>query len=225
MKKAYLMLLVLVVIALFWVAVSSFFTLQEIQQIAEESADFARDHPGQVFFSLVLGQALGMVLSLPTKALLTLLSGALLGPVVGSVTTLVGVFVGTTALFFAARYLLRDYVHRRLGPRARRVEERLSKRPIRALIGLRLFITLPYGPITLVSALTTMRYRDFILGSVIGDLPVVVVYTVAGKQLFELVSLNQAVSPWTLVTLLAAGLFFLATALIGKRREKDAGHR
>lgn len=217
MKKTFLIVLVFGVIAAFWIVLSLFFRLEDIQRIATHTSSYTRTHPILVFLALTLAQSLGMLFSLPTKALITLLAGALLGWAAGSVSTMIGVLSGTTALFFGARTLLRDLVTRRLGERAANLEERLSRHPIRALMGLRLFITLPYGPITLASALTTMRYRDFIVGSALGDLPVVVAYTIAGRQLFELVTVNEAMDIRTLIVLLAAGTFIFVTAVLGKK--------
>ncbi len=218
MKRTLLIIVVLGVVAAFWIILSLFFRLEDIQRIATYTSATTRTHPILVFLALTAAQGVGMVFSLPTKALITLLAGALLGWFYGSLSTMIGVLAGTTALFFASRYLLRGVVTRRLGKRAASLEERLSRHPIRALMGLRLFITLPYGPITLASALTTMRYRDFIIGSALGDLPVVVVYTIAGRQLFELVTVNEAMDLRTLIALLAAGAFIFVTAIVGKKK-------
>ena len=212
------MVLVLAVVALFWLLLSRYFTLADVQRLGRSAGASAEESPLLVVALLALAQGAGMAFSLPTKALLTLLAGALLGPAPGSTASLVGVTTGTTGLFFAARYLLRDQVKQRLGRRAEQIEERIGRRPVRALIGLRLFITLPYGPITLASALTSMRYRHFLLGTLIGDIPVTVAYCIAGKQLFLISSVSEAVSPWTVATLATVGLFVFVTAIIGKSR-------
>jgi uncharacterized membrane protein YdjX (TVP38/TMEM64 family) len=218
MKKTLAIALVLAAIAAFWLAVSQFFTLQDIQRIARSAKTVSIERPLLVFLALAFSQSIGMALSIPTKALLTLLSGALLGPLWGSASTLLGVVSGTTALFFTARYLLRNQIRQKLGNRAQQIEERLARHPVRALVGLRLFITLPYGPITLAAALTSMRYRHFIAGSIIGDLPVIVSYCFAGRELLALTSVSEAVSPWTVVTLVVVGVFILVTALMGRAK-------
>jgi phospholipase D1/2 len=218
MKKALYLALVLLVIGLFWWGILSYMTLADIQKIGKETAAFANARPVTVFALLAALQSLGMALSLPTKALLTLLAGALLGPAIGSAATFIGVISGTTVLFFVTRYLLRGPVIRRLGERAKHIERRLSGRPIRALIGLRLFITLPFGPITMAAALSSMRFKDFITGTMIGDLPVIIAYAIAAEQLFSLASVSDALSPWTITLLIGVGLFFLLTTFIGRRQ-------
>lgn len=216
MKKTVFIVIVALLIAAFWAFFSRFFTLEEAQRIAIELSNFTEKHYSVVFLSLFAAQSVGMIFSLPSKAIITLLSGALLGPVMGSVATLAGVLSGTTVLFFATRFFLRDWTAKKLKTGFAALEKRLSRQPIRAVMGLRLFITLPYGPVTLAAALSTIRYRDFFIGSLLGDLPVVVVYCIAGRQLLSLTEMSQAVSPWTAVALIAAGLFFVVTAFLKK---------
>jgi uncharacterized membrane protein YdjX (TVP38/TMEM64 family) len=220
MKKTVFIVIIALLIAAFWLILSRFFTLEEAQRIATELSAFTESHYPLVLLSLFAAQSAGMIFSLPSKAIITLLSGALLGPVVGSIATLAGVLSGTTVLFFAARCFLRNWTAQKLKANFSALEERLSHHPIRAVMGLRLFITLPYGPVTLAAALSPIRYRDFLIGSLLGDLPVIVVYCIAGQQLLSLTKMSQAVSPWTAAVLIAAGLFFVVTAVFGKTRTR-----
>lgn len=193
-------------------------TLAEIQNIAQTAKHHASSHPILVFSALALTQAVGMVFSLPTKALLTLLSGALLGIVLGATSTFCGVLVGTSLLFFASRHLLREKVLRHLVGKVGSIEKRISEKPIRTMIGLRLFIALPYGPCTIAAALSSMRYREFLLGTAIGDFPVVLLYSIAGERLFVLTSTHEALSPSTVAILIVAGLAFLVGTFFSKKR-------
>lgn len=225
MKTKLALVIVLAAIALFWLGVSRYVTLEEIQRVARSSGELARHNPLLVSLLIALAQCIGMAFSLPTKALLTLLAGALLGAATGSLITLAGVVIGTSGLFFATRHLFRDNVRNKLGHRFDQVEARLGRHPIRALVGLRLFITLPYGPITLASALTGMTYKHFLIGSVIGDVPVIIAYCLAGEQLYRLTSVSEAVSPWTVATLVGVGIFVFLTAVAGKSRKGLEHHR
>ncbi len=219
MKKVIITLSTILAVSVLWFLFRNYFSLEQAQHIAKKSFDYSQKNVPAVFAILAGAHCITMICSLPTKAVLTLLAGALLGTAGGTVCTLVGVLPGTTVLFFTARYFFRDWVLNKLGPRLKRVEERMSERPIRAIIGLRLFITIPYGPVTLAAALSSTRYRDFFIGTIIGDLPVVVAYCVAGKQLFDLTGVSEAVSPWTAVTFAGAGLFILVTAFLGKKTQ------
>jgi len=204
---------------LLWLGVKHYLTLEQVKQISRATAALAQSHPELVFAGLALMHLIGMAFSLPTKAVLTVLSGALLGAVWGAGATLLGTLAGTTILFVAARHFLRQWVKARLGPKAEEIHQRLVGHPIRTVIGLRLMITLPYGPITLASAVSDMTYPSFLVGSLIGDLPVIVLYAMAGERLFSLAATSDALSPTTIVILLGAGMVFFIGALWGRKGE------
>ncbi len=222
-KKSLLWALVVtaLVLAALWLLVSRHLTLDEIQQIARRASAFTGEHYLLVFAALAGAHAVGMGFSLPTKALLSLLAGALLGIVGGSGATLIGVLSGTTILFFSSRHLLRERVARHLTGKTKQIERRISERPIRAMIGLRLFIVLPFGPLTITAALSSMRYRDFLIGTVIGDISVIVLYSLAGQKIFELTSASEVLSPSTVIVLIAVGSLFLFATLLGRKRRAD----
>lgn len=222
MKKLLPPILIGCVIVAFWVMLSRFFTLDEAKRWAVLLSTYAQTHGGIVFISLAAVQALGMFFSLPSKGIVTVLGGALIGTLGGSIATLSGVLLGTTVLFFVARTFLRDKVSHKLGTRFRAVQERLAQHPIRAMIGLRLFITLPYGPITLAAALSPMRYRDFLIGTLIGDIPVVVVYCIAGKQLMSLTKMSEAISPWTVAAFVGIAALFIVGAFFKRKQLKPS---
>lgn len=222
MKKAIPGILIGGVIVAFWVILSRFFTLDEAKRWAVVLSAYAEAHAWVVFVSLAGVQAVGMVFSLPSKGILTVLGGALLGTAAGSIASLSGVLLGTTVLFFAARSFLRDKVSQKLGNRFRAVQDRLARHPVRAMIGLRMFITLPYGPITLAAALSTMRYRDFLVGTLIGDIPVIVVYCMAGRQLMSLTKMSEAISPWTVGAFIGIAALFIVGAFFKRRRPKPS---
>ncbi len=204
-----------------WLLVSRNLTLKDIQQVARAATDFSNEHPALVFIAIVIAQGIGMGFSLPTKALLTMLAGALLGFAGGAFATYVGVLMGTTALFFAVRHWLKDGVAKHLVGGAKQIEQRVSERPIRTMIGMRLFIFLPYGPCTVTAALSSMRYRDFLFGSLIGDTPVILLYVLAGERLLALTSTSEALSPLTVAVLAVVGVLFLAGALLGRRHKRE----
>lgn len=206
-----------------WLLVGRWLTLAQVRSLVEQARGLAAARPGLLAAGLGGATCVAMVLGLPLKALLTLAAGALLGPVVGSAVIMVGAPTGTTALFYLARTALRGPVQRRLGPRVRRVQERIAERPIRTVAGLRLSTALPYGPVTLGAALSPIRYRDFLLGSLLGDLPVVVLTAAAGERLAALSDPGQALSPATVVVFLAAAAFLVGTALLRRRQTAAPG--
>ncbi len=207
------------VIGTLWFLAYHYLTLEDVKQLTNTLSRYSREHRSIVIAALLGSQMIGMAFSMPTKALLTIMAGALLGPGIGFFTTFTGVLIGTTGLFFATRNLFRHSARERFGHRAQKLEERLRRRPILAIAGMRLIVNLPYGPITIAAALTNLRYRNFLYGSFIGDIPVVQLYSLAGKHLTTLNSASEAISPLAVVILAATGILLIVGAL-GERKEK-----
>ncbi len=206
-----------------WLLVGRWFTLAEVRSLVERGQEVAGTRPLLVAAALGGAICLSMIVGLPLKALLTLAAGALLGPVVGTAVIMVGAPAGTSVLFLLARTWLREAVQRRLGRRTRWLQRRLTERPIRTVAGLRLSTALPYGPVTLGAALSPISYRDFVVGSVLGDLPVVVLTAAAGERLAALSDPAQALSPATVAVLAAGAVLLLASALMRRRQEAASG--
>lgn len=212
-----------------WFFLGDLLSFEDIKSIGSRAAGLKETAPLLLAAGMLVAHFLSGLTALPTKGVFTLLGGALLGPYVGAATTLLGIGLGTTILFFVSRRYLRAWVQSKLKDTFRWVEEKLAQRPIRALIGLRLMITLPYGPITLATALSRVRYRDFVIGTIIGDLPIVLLYSFAGERLYSLATVSDAVSPTTVAILLSAGAVFLIGTFFGARlapspsKDKPAG--
>lgn len=210
----------LVVLALFLAAtvlLGAQLSLEDAKALARSVQGWSAAHLALAVAAIALAQLLSGLTAIPTKGVMTLVGGALVGPLFAGVATLVGVGLGTSALFFATRQLLHHWARSHLGPRLAWVENRLSRRPIWSMIALRLMITLPYGPITMAAALSRLRYRDFLIGSLIGDLPVIVLYALAGSQLETLASTKDAIDPWSAALLIAAATVMLAGVFLGGR--------
>jgi uncharacterized membrane protein YdjX (TVP38/TMEM64 family) len=209
----------LLAIAVAWVACGRF-DLDDVKRAARVLDATASAHPFLAFVGVTAAQAIGMAVSLPTKALLVLLAGALLGPFAGAAATELGVLVGTTALFFGCRRALGPDTLSRFGRLAARLEDRLRARPVLAVAGLRLVVTIPYGPITIACAAVGMDYRRFFLGSLLGDLPVTALYAFAGSRLMSLASTDEAISPATVIALVVAGVAMFAAAVVVPTRKR-----
>ena len=214
-RIAGILLVLLLVIGAGWLLCMRYLSLEDAKRIAAEISGFAGAHPFLVALAIFAAQAVGMTFSLPTKGVLTVMAGALLGPIPGALATLSGVLLGTTALFFGSGKLFGDRSSERADGLVAKLTDRIRRRPILAVAGLRLVITLPYGPITIAASLAGIDYKRFLLGSIIGDLPVVLLYSFAGERLAAMATTSEAVSPLTLIILAAAGIALFVSALAG----------
>lgn len=130
------------------------------------------------------GYVLSTVLLLPGSAL-TLGAGFAWGPVWGVAVVSPVSVVAATAAFVLGRTLLRTRVERRLGsdPRVLAIDRAIGENGLKLVVLLRLSPVLPFNLLNYALALTSVRLRDYLLGSAIGMFPATVLYVYLGSLL------------------------------------------
>ena len=146
-------------------------------------------------------------LSLPFAVWMTLAAGALFGFWKGLLIVSFASTIGATLAFLAARYLLRDWVHEKLGNRAAAIDEGLRRDGPFFLFSLRLIPVIPFFAVNLLMGLTPVGAGTFYLVSQAGMLAGTAAYVNAGTQLAGLESLSGIVSPALLLSFAVLGIF------------------
>jgi uncharacterized membrane protein YdjX (TVP38/TMEM64 family) len=163
----------------------------------------------------VAAYALAAVLVIPSS-ILTLAAGYLFGLPLGVALTSAGSVLGAAAAFLVGRYIARDSVARRIAarPRFRALDAALRHDGFPIVLLARLSPLLPYNLLNYGLSLTDVRFRDFLLATWIGMLPVVVLYVYTGSLAKSLATLTTSGRPpsWLAHALLAIG--FAATAAL-----------
>jgi uncharacterized membrane protein YdjX (TVP38/TMEM64 family) len=112
------------------------------------------------------------------KAVFTVAAGALFGVPAGLIVVVAGATVGAVVAFSLARCLGRDAVRSVSRLRVNRFDEQLADRGLWAALATRLVPVVPFTAVNYLAGLTTVRKRDFVLGTVIGILPATTAYVV-----------------------------------------------
>ena len=115
--------------------------------------------------------------------LLSVMSGALFGPLLGGALAVVGGLLGSTAAFLIGRRLGREQVERLAGPRMAAVDRRLRRHGITTLIVVRLAPLVPYSVLNYAAGVTGIGRRDYVLGSALGLVPGAFAYAAIGASL------------------------------------------
>lgn len=160
-------------------------------------------------------------LSLPGAAVLSLAAGAIFGPAIGTVYVNIAATSGATLAFLAARYLLREAVSSRFGPRLEGMNKELEKRGLNYLLFLRLVPVFPFFLINLSAGLTRLPLRTFLVGTIIGIIPGSFVFVNAGASLANITTLSGIASPRVLGSIALLGIFALVPVLYGRYFEKS----
>lgn len=167
-------------------------------------------------------------LSLPGAAILTLAAGALFGLLWGTVIASFASSIGATLAMLASRFLFRDGVRRRFGPRMAAFDAGIERDGGFYLFGLRLVPVFPFFLVNLLSGVTSLPVRTFYWVSQLGMLAGTLAYVYAGTRLADIDDLGDVLSPGVLLAFaLLAVLPLLSRAVLRRlqARKAYAGHR
>ncbi|MGQ0481303.1 MAG: TVP38/TMEM64 family protein [Pseudonocardia sp.] len=105
------------------------------------------------------------------RNVLSALAGLLFGLASGAVLVFVGSLLGAAAGFALGRALGREAVERLAGPRLARVDARLRRRGMLAVLGLRALPVVPFTAVSYGAGLSAIRVRDYAVGTALGVIP------------------------------------------------------
>ncbi|MDT8718520.1 TVP38/TMEM64 family protein [Clostridium sp. 19966] len=145
---------------------------------------------------------------LPTSAI-AIATGGIYGVFLGTVISLVGCFLSSTVAFYISRFLGKGFVEKFTKGKALQLEDNIEKHGFKIMFFMRLSIIFPFDALSYAAGLSKIKYKDFILGTVIGVIPEMISYSSAGKHLDNPISL-QFILPFIIIILFAM-LFSMVT--------------
>jgi phospholipase D1/2 len=110
-------------------------------------------------------------------------TGAVFGPLLGPAYALAGSLLAAAAVFAVGRVLGRNWVRQLATRRVTAFNRRLQRHGLLAMTVLRLFPIAPFTVVNLIAGASAIRTRDYMLGSLIGMSPGVVLMTLFGDRL------------------------------------------
>jgi uncharacterized membrane protein YdjX (TVP38/TMEM64 family) len=138
---------------------------------------------GPVVFVLIYAAA--CVVALPGW-ILTLAGGAVFGLLWGTVLNVVASNLGASLAFFTARFLGRDFVKDLMKKgKLAEFDEQINRSGFKTIFRLRLIPLVPFNGLNFGSGLSSVRYRDYFLGSLLGMFPGTFIYTYFASALLE----------------------------------------
>jgi uncharacterized membrane protein YdjX (TVP38/TMEM64 family) len=139
-------------------------------------------------------------------------AGLLFGTAAGTPLALAGVTGAALAQMLVSRRLAGGHHGSLLPERVRGLESFLTRHGTVAVMESRIVPLLPYGAVNFSAGLTTLRFREMALGTVVGGAPKVFAYTALGGSLTDVGS-PEGVAALVLILALA-----LAGALLVRHR-------
>ena len=160
-----------------------------------------------------------MALSFPGALILTITSGFLFGPVLGSLYAVIGATLGAVGLFLFVRMGLGDSMETRAGGAIDRLRRGFADNALGYLLFLRLLPVFPFWLVNFAAALIAVPLRTFVIATAIGIVPGSAVYATFGSGLGTLldegkpIDLGTVLTPSIFLPLLALAVLALAPAL------------
>jgi uncharacterized membrane protein YdjX (TVP38/TMEM64 family) len=153
----------------------------------------------------ILLYTVGTLLILPSTPL-NLSGGAIFNVWWGTLWTTVAAVIAAVVAFAFTRTVGRELIARKLAGRWEAIDAEIRQGGLFYLFAIRLLPIIPYGLVNFGAGLTSIRFRDYLLGTILGTVPGVLPFVMMGSGL-------QALSEGNLLPLMCA--FALTGMLVG----------
>lgn len=121
------------------------------------------------------------VLVLPSTAL-NLTGGTIFGPWLGTLWTSLGAIIAAIVAFAFTRTVGREAIAKRLAGRWQAMDAEMRQGGLFYMFAIRLVPIMPYGLVNFAAGLTSISFKDYLLGTVIGTVPSVLPFVLLGSS-------------------------------------------
>jgi uncharacterized membrane protein YdjX (TVP38/TMEM64 family) len=165
---------------------------------------------------------IGVVLAVPGTAL-TILAAPLFGFWKGLLLVVLASNLGCQITFFISRFLGKDVVQKWIKPDSflEKASAKIEKNGFLFMLYVRLLPIFPFNVVNYLSGLTTIRYRDYTLATLLGMLPGTFMYVYLSHTAADVRN-----NPYGLLVSVSLLLIFTsAVVLLKKRHEQKEKNR
>jgi len=155
----------------------------------------------------------GLAVSIPVSATFSMVGGFLFGWLPTIVLATVSITVGSLLSFALVRTFFGSALQARYKTQLARFNAAVERDGARYLLASRLSLVFPFFLINILAGLTAIPLRTFAWTTVLGVIPSVTIYALAGQQLHAIDSPADLLSPPVLAIYLLLLLFVLAPVM------------
>jgi phospholipase D1/2 len=198
--------------------------MASVERLASAAAPLRESAWGPVA-ALAVFTVAGMLM-VPVTALIVA-TGLVFGGAVGFATALVGSLTTAAGGYAAGALLWRDAVRRLMGKRANELSRKLAARGVLAMTALRIVPVAPFTVVNVAAGASHIRWRDYLLGTLLGMAPGVLGLTLIADRVAAVVRephFSDVAWILALATLLVAGTWGAHRWLLhlSERGDEDA---
>lgn len=201
---------------------SRFITLEQIQEHSMAFKAFVGQHYFVAVLMYIALYAVTIAVGIPGVVPLSLLGGYLFGVLFGTVYGAFGATIGSVIAFVIVRYLLRDWVARRYGYRIEGFNKQMRKYGANYLLMVHYASVIPFFFINTLAAISDVGWWTFLWTTVIGFIPLAVIYSFAGRELGSIKSVQDIMSPTIIGVFILLLLLAFLPIVIKHYKDGDA---
>ena len=175
-----------------------------------------RNNPARPVIMLA-GYLVGSVLLVPITVLI-IATALVFGPILGSAYSLAGCSLAAALTYAIGYFVGGDFVRRVTGARWARVERRICQSGVIAIAALRLLPVAPFTIVNVISGAFQVPFRHYILGSLLGLTPGILLINLFAQQMEDAVR-NPGAGSFILLAVLA--IVSVVTLLWFRRKIKN----
>lgn len=178
---------------------------------------------GPILFALAF--AAGCIFALPASVFV-ISAGFIWGTLLGGIYSIIAGLLGASASFFLSRFIGEGLLDR-FGKIGRMVAKQMDHAGFSSLLAIRFIPGIPFAVVNYGAGVTSVKYRDFLLSTLIGITPAMFVFAYCADALFN-GSMTQADAlrklSMVLLLLLALTLLPRIVRRVMARRRADVTH-
>lgn len=216
--------IILAIVMFYTFGLSQFFSLQQLQIYSHRLQTFVDNHytASVIVYQLLL--ALVVILGLPVVTLFIIAAGHLFGVLWGLVYSDIAMSVGACVAVYAYRYLFFAQLEQRWSEKLSNFIREVKAHGGSYLLSMQLLSAIPFFVINTVAVIARIPLFTVAWTSAVGSLPFLLIYLIAGSQLFSLTSLKDLMSFKMMLVFAAIALLAMLPILIRKLRSLRSKH-
>lgn len=176
-KNLKIIFALVVVIVLFFLFRHRLFEIRHILTSPKSFKHFILSYGAYSAVVFVLIYSLKPIVMIVPASILSIMAGHIFGPWFGFSLSMVGCFFSATLAFFIAKKLGKSFVDKHLKGKALQFDSKIEEHGFKLMLLMRLSVVFHYDALSYAAGLSKMKYKDFILGTVLGIIPEMICYS------------------------------------------------
>ncbi|KHD87366.1 MAG: hypothetical protein OM95_14805 [Bdellovibrio sp. ArHS] len=118
--------------------------------------------------------------------LMSLITAAVFGSILGPLYGMSGALISATVMFYLGRWMGRRGLNGFLGNRLRKIDHQFREAGVLGVTVLRMIPVAPFSIVNVAAGISSLRFSDFLLGSFFGFLPAFIVKGLVGDSITQI---------------------------------------